>query len=186
MACPLVFTLLHVVLLGLVTACGGTTTTAPATGYTTIAPGDAVPTPTGPVVLSLRGAIGTTNAGNQLDFDLATLERLGLVEFTVNDPHLQARTTYRGILIERLLAVARVPATATTIQAIALNDYKVPVPISIMRQWPVMLATFRNGDRMPVADKGPLEIVFPYDSFPIDPAVHDPMWAWQLRTMEIE
>ena len=175
---------------GLVSACGGTspaatppyTTISPAT----IAPGDPVPAPTGEVILSLRGKIGHTNVGDQLDFDMATLEKLGVIEYTVNDPFLQAPTTYRGVLMERLLAVARVPEGATTLQAIALNDYKVPVLISAVRQWPVMLATLRNGERMPVADKGPLEIVFPYDAFPIDRATHDPMWAWQLRTLEVE
>lgn len=181
--------LLLALLVILLSACGGSAATT--TGYTTIspatiAPGDAVPAPTGEVILTLRGKIGHTNVGDRLDFDMETLERLGVVEFKVNDPHLKAATTYRGVLMERLLAVARVPSDAVNLQAIALNDYKVPVPISAMRQWPVILATLRNGERMPVSDKGPLEIVFPYDSFEIDRTLHDPMWAWQMRTLEVE
>ncbi len=48
-----------------------------------------------------------------------------------------------------------------------------------------MLATKRDGQRMPVSDKRPLEIVFPYNSFEIDPVAYDPMWVWQLRSIEV-
>jgi hypothetical protein len=81
--------------------------------------------------------------------------------------------------------VVQVAQDATTLHTVALNDYATDVPIEPIGKWPVMLATKRDGQRMPVSDKGPIEIVFPYNSFQIDPTVYDPMWVWQLRSIEV-
>jgi hypothetical protein len=151
----------------------------------TIAPNDTIALPSGPVVLSLTGKIGVTNVTGRLDLDMDTLERLGLSEFTVDDPYLKRSVTYQGVLLKRLLDVARVSQDATTLHTVALNDYATDVPIEPLGKWPVMLATKRDGQRMPVSDKGPIEIVFPYNSFKIDPTVYDPMWVWQLRSIEV-
>ncbi len=151
----------------------------------TLTPNDPIPAPTGPVVLTLTGTIGATNGSNRLDFDMDALERIGLIEFTVDDPHLKRSVTYQGVLLQRLLDVARVGEQATTLDTIALNDYKTKVPIEATKDWPVMLATKRDGQRMPVADKGPIEIVFPYNSYQFDPTIYDPMWVWQLRSIEV-
>jgi hypothetical protein len=179
---------LAILLLALVSACGAEPKAT--AGFTTVTtatltPNDQVAQPTGPVVLSLTGKIGTTNGPGRLDFDMETLEKLGMIEFTVDDPYLKRATTYQGVILQRVLDIARLPQDATTLHAIALNDYATDVPIKPINQWPVMLATKRDGQRMPVADKGPIEIVFPYNSFTIDPTVYDPMWVWQLRSFEV-
>jgi hypothetical protein len=170
-------------------ACG-TASNSTTPGYTTISagtltPNDSIAAPSGPIVLSLSGKIGVTNTANRLDLDMETLEQLGVVEFTVGDPYLKRPVTYQGVLLKRLLEVARVAQDATTLHTIALNDYATDVPIEPVNTWPVMLATKRDGQRMPVSDKGPIEIVFPYNTFPIDPVVYDPMWVWQLRSIEV-
>jgi hypothetical protein len=180
---------LAILLLALSSACGAEPQAT--AGFTTITtatltPNDQIAQPTGPVVLSLSGKIGTTNSPGRLDFDMETLEKLGLIEFTVDDPYLKRATTYQGVMLQRVLDLARIPQDATTLHTIALNDYATDVPIKPISKWPVMLATRRDGQRMPVADKGPLEIVFPYNSFTIDPAVYDPMWVWQLRSVEVQ
>ena len=89
---------LAMLLLALVSACGAE---PKATGFTTITPAtltsnDQIAQPTGPVVLSLTGKIGTTNGPDRLDFDMETLEKLGLIEFTVDDPYPQARDNLSG------------------------------------------------------------------------------------------
>lgn len=94
--------------------------------------------------------------------------------------------TYTGVLLSNALNVARVRSDATQMRAIALNDYKVTVPLDVTR-WPVILATLRDGKRMPDTDKGPIEIVFPNKTENIDPPMlYNPMWIWQLRRMVIE
>ncbi len=168
-------------------ACG----TAPATdaGYRvvqagSIQPGDTLSPPAGTVILTLTGKIGVTNAADRLEFDMETLEQIGLVEYTVDDPHLIETVTYQGVLLEPLLAVAQITPDATELQATAVDGYQTIIPLRVL-EWPVMVATRRDGERMPLTAKGPLQIAFPYNTFEIDPIVHDPMWVWHLAALEV-
>jgi hypothetical protein len=51
-------------------------------------------------------------------------------------------------------------------QVLALNDYTTIVPLDDFRKFPVILALKMNGEYMRIRDKGPLFIVYPYDSSP--------------------
>lgn len=176
-----------VVLLGwLLVACGSPN---PADVYRTVTeptlrPGDTVPVPTGPVVLSLTGKIGLTNVDNRLDFDLATLERLGLVEYQVDDPLLKAMSP-RGVLLKNVLDVAKIAPDAKELFASARNQYTTTIPLDIMK-WPVVIATMRDGQRISMEERGPIEIVFPNRSYEIDPVIYDKMWVWQLESLNVQ
>jgi hypothetical protein len=175
------------VITGLLASCGKPATTNQ--GYTTVAEGtlkggDQVPPPTEEVVLSIEGKIQTRNVNNRLDFDLPTLERLGLVTYDVNDPDLKREVTYTGVLLTRVLEVAKLEPDAKTLATTALNDYKVEIPLDVLR-WPIMIATMRDGARMTIEEKGPIEIVFPNKSFDITPILTNPMWVWQLRSIQV-
>lgn len=148
--------------------------------------GQPLPTPAGDVVLTIDGAVTRPNAGRSVQLDLATIERLGLVEFRVDDKQAEGKVvTFRGVLLSELLTAVGVPATATTLHTLALNDYAVDIPLSDVRRYPVLLATSVDGHRMPVARFGPVRIVYPTSSFSLDPTVYDPRWIWQLRTIEV-
>jgi hypothetical protein len=153
----------------------------------TLSAGDAVPAPTGEVILTFRGNVGTTNVDNTLQFDMDTLEKLGLVEYSVNDVQAEGKVvTFQGVLLKDLLAVAKIPAGTTTLHMIALNDYAVDFPAADAEQFPVMLATKVDGQRMTVEHYGPTRIVYPTDTFKLDPAQYDPLWIWQLATIEVK
>lgn len=150
-----------------------------------LSPGNTVPVPTGPVILSISGKIGLTNVGDRLDFDLATLEQIGLIEYQVDDPDMKYTVTHTGVLLEQVLKVAQISPDAKELFTTALDDYKIAIPIDVTTRWPVMIATLRDGQRIPANERGPIEIVFPNKHFSIDPLLYDPMWVWQLRTMEV-
>ena len=57
-------------------------------------PGGPIPQPTEQVILTITGNIAVKNVGDTLVFDIPTLERLGLVEYTIRDPWLKAEVTY--------------------------------------------------------------------------------------------
>jgi hypothetical protein len=57
-----------------------------------------------------------------------------------------------------------VGATGETLIATALNDYETRIPVSDLAEFGVLLALKRNNEYMPVRDKGPLFIVYPFDS----------------------
>ncbi len=165
-------------------ACATRTPAFTEVGPASLRPGQPVPAPAGPAVLTVRGRVGCPNRAGRLDFDMVTLERLGLVAYVVDDPELKRAVAYTGVLLERVLAAACAPAEAATLYASALNDYTATIPRAVTR-WPVMIATLREGLRMPVADKGPLQIVFPNRAAAFDPVVYNPMWVWQLRSIEV-
>jgi hypothetical protein len=62
-------------------ACGGSDTNVETVQEATLNPGDAVPAPTGEVVLTITGDIANTNVGDALVFDMETLESLGLIRY---------------------------------------------------------------------------------------------------------
>ena len=99
--------LIHITIaLGLITAlaaCSGQAApvyeeVAPAS----LSPGDPIPTPTEEVILTIYADLAAKNAGDTLQFDMPTLERLGLVKYTVHDTWLKARITYTGVLMSEL------------------------------------------------------------------------------------
>lgn len=158
------------------------TTIAPAT----IRPGDSIPRPNGEPLLTLSGKIGVTNNGDRLDLDLETLEKIGLIEYQVDDPELGRTVTMRGVLLKNVLDVAKADPSAKELLALALNEYKSTIPLDVMR-WPVMIATWRDGERIPFEDKGPIQICFPNRDYKdIDPMIYNPMWVWHLRELVVK
>lgn len=59
-----------------------------------------------------------------------------------------------------------VGAQGTEVVAIALNDYRTTIPLKDFDDFDVILALKRDKQYMPVSDKGPLFVVYPYDSAP--------------------
>ena len=59
-----------------------------------------------------------------------------------------------------------VGAQGRTLRAIALNDYKVDIPFDDVRTIDVVMARLLDGRPMPVRDKGPLFIIYPFDDRP--------------------
>ncbi|TBW38821.1 hypothetical protein EYW49_08535 [Siculibacillus lacustris] len=140
--------------------------------------------PTGPVVLTVTGKIGVANAGPKADFDLAMLEELPGRTTTIETPWTKGLVAFQGPLCSVLLD--RLRADGTVLHIVALNDYAVDVPISDCRQWPVILATRKDGKPMPVRDKGPLFLIYPFDA---EPALYNEKIftrsAWQIRSIDI-
>lgn len=172
--------------------CSPSATTTPTAVYTTITQatlkkGDPIPAPVGDVILTVTGSTETRNvdADKSIQMDLVTLESVGLVDYTVNDPFDKKEITYRGVLMSTLLDVLQVPSTATTLHIVALNDYAVDVPIQDMRDYPVLLALKSDGEYMPISTRGPAMLVYPYDDFTFDQAAYNDYWIWQIASMDV-
>jgi hypothetical protein len=151
-----------------------------------LAAGDDIPIPADEVILTVTGKIGNPNMNDSIQMDMATLESVGLVDYALTDPFDEVPVTFRGVLMSDLLDLWGVPADATTLHAVALNDYFVDIPISDLRKYPVILAVMQNGEYMPISDRGPLMVVYPYDHFDFDHAVYDNYWIWQLQSIEVQ
>jgi hypothetical protein len=174
-----------------IVGCAPAASSAPAPIYTRVneaqlKSGDAIPTPTGDVILTATGNIGTHNNGDKIEMDRAAIESVGLVEYKVRDPFELNDVVFRGVLMSDLLSVWQVPASATNLEMIALNDYVVEVPISDIRQWPVLYAMQADGQYMEVASRGPAMLVYPYDNFEFDQQIYNDRWIWQIKSVNVQ
>lgn len=149
-------------------------------------PGQPIPLPAGRPLLTVTGNIQTFNQDNSLLFDLATLESIGQVEYTVPDPFKGQDVTYRGVLMRDLIALWQVGENAQILEIEGLNDYKVDAPLATFVEFPVILAFQADGVYMKVEDKGPGMIVFPYHAYQFERPLHDNYWVWQIEKITVK
>lgn len=144
----------------------------------------AVAKPSGPVVLTIKGKVSATNEGGAAHFDMAMLEKLAQRSITTKTPWYDGPKKFTGPLLRDVLAAAG--AKGTTLRAVALNDYKVDIPFDDAQKFDVVLARLLDDKPMPVREKGPLFIIYPFDD---KAELRVPQYfsrcAWQLRTLEV-
>lgn len=148
--------------------------------------GDVLPVPTGDVILTVSGKIGTKNGNDNLIMDRDMLESVGQVEYKVTDPFETKDYVYRGPLMSDLLDLWQVSSDATTLEVTALDDYVVKVPITDLRKYPVIFSLQQDGKYMPVSTRGPAMIVFPYNNFEFNQEIYNDYWAWQIKSIDVQ
>jgi hypothetical protein len=141
--------------------------------------------PEGKAILVVSGKIENTNNGSAAEFDRAMLEKIGLQTIETATPWYDARVRFEGVPLDKLMEL--VGATGTQVTAVALNDYVTTIPLDDFKKFEVVLALKRDGNYMPVRDKGPLFIVYPYDSDPqLQSQTYYTRSAWQVAKLIIE
>ena len=139
----------------------------------------------GDVLLTVSGAIGQTNAGDQALLDLELLVRLGTTEFETETIWTDGPQTFVGVELVDLLAALE--AEGDILRAVALNDYAVEIPVSDAVEGGPIIAFLRNGEEMSVREKGPLWLVYPYDSAAeYRSEVTYARSIWQLARIEVQ
>ena len=140
--------------------------------------------PAGPVVLTIQGVISKTNQGEKAQFDMKMLEKLPQKSFTTQTPWYPQPVTFTGPLLRDVLAAAG--AKGSKITAVALNDYKTEIPFDDATRHDVIVARLMNDRPMPIREKGPLFIVFPFDTkAELRTELYYNRSAWQLSTLQI-
>jgi hypothetical protein len=143
-----------------------------------------LPQPTEPVILTVNGAVGVTNAGDAAAFDRTMLEALPPVTIRTSTIWTEGVREFTGVSLRILLN--RLGVLDGTLTATALNDYSVEIPITDAAEGGPIVAYAIDGKPMSVRNKGPLWIVYPYDS---DPAYQTEVVysrsIWQLDRMTI-
>lgn len=120
--------------------------------------------PQGETILTISGAITNFNGEGSAVFDAEMLARLPMVEFETSTTWTAGQQEFTGVSLVDLLAY--VGSEGTSISATAINDYAVEIPLSEITDGAPILAYMMNGSPMSVRDKGPLWVVYPYDSDP--------------------
>lgn len=152
---------------------------APADGF-----GADLATPAGRPVLTISGNISRTNGDGVAAFDIAMLEALPSHTIQTTTIWTDGVQTLTGVPLKALLD--EVGAAGRTLRATAINDYAIEIPMSDAVEGGPVVSYLRNGALMPVRDKGPLWIVYPYDD---DPAFRTEVIysrsIWQLNRIEV-
>jgi hypothetical protein len=144
-----------------------------------------VPAPQGDVLLRVTGKIGASNVPgeNAVEFDLAALEALGVVEFaTVDIVQDVQEHTYRGVLLADVMRAVQAADDAATLYMLAVDDYQVEIPITDLAEYAVLIATHKNADYLALETFGPLRIVYPITA----PIELDDRWIWTLKNIDVQ
>lgn len=147
-------------------------------------PAWALDAPTGKVLLTISGKLQAGNQDGIAVFDMAMLAGLPQHSFTTKTPWYPGPRKFTGPLLRDVLAAAG--AQGKTIEAIALNDYKVSIPLDDTHQHDVLLARLLDDQPMAVRDKGPLFIIYPFDNeTKLRSSIYYSRSAWQVKALAI-
>jgi hypothetical protein len=146
---------------------------------------ESLPQPTGKPVLTVTGKITVTNDDGKAVFDRQMLEALGETAFSTATPWYDGPHKFEGVPLDKLLDI--LGATGGRLVVTALNDYVTEIPIEDARKFGVILALKRDGQYMPISDKGPIFIIYPFDSnSELKAQVYYKRSAWQVSRIEVE
>ncbi|UDF33741.1 UNVERIFIED_ORG: molybdopterin-dependent oxidoreductase [Shinella sp. XGS7] len=144
----------------------------------------ALEAPSGPVVLSLSGRIGKPNRDGQALFDMPMLAALPQHSLVQKTPWYPSPRKFTGPLLRDVLAAAG--AQGQQIEARAINDYKVSIPMEDAQEHGVILARLLDDQPMPLRDKGPLFIMYPFDGqTKLRSSIYYSRSIWQLKSLDI-
>ncbi|WP_319823438.1 molybdopterin-dependent oxidoreductase [Thalassovita sp.] len=93
---------------------------------------------------------------------MADLRALPAAEFATTTIWTEGMHTFRGVWLGDLMA--HLGITQERVEFSALNEYVVEIPMQDMVPGGPLLAYEQNGKQMSAREKGPLWVVFPYDS----------------------
>lgn len=145
---------------------------------------DPLSQPTGDVVLTVSGQVGVTNQDGAAVFDMDMLKAMPAGTYQTSTIWTEGEKTFMGVPLKALLEA--VDADGKTVLASAINDYTVEIPVETVTESAPLIAYEMDGAAMSRRQKGPLWIVYPYDS---DPAFRAEVIysrsIWQLDRIEI-
>jgi hypothetical protein len=118
----------------------------------------ALPAAAQDVVLTIDGAV----ADGPVTFTDADLLALPQVEITTTTIWTEGTQRFSGPSLTTLLETVGAQGGSLTLRAI--NDYVVEMPLTAVEPGAPIIANRIDGEPFSVRDKGPLWLVFPYDS----------------------
>jgi len=153
-------------------------------GGTVLANADEIPAPEGEVILTVSGDIDMSNVDGTVQFDRQTFVAIDESTVETTTVWTDGLQTFQGVSLHALTELLGV--TEGKLLSTAVNDYTVEIPVADAVEGGPIIAHTRNGEEMSVRDKGPLWIIYPYDSSPdYRTAVIHARSIWQLDRIEV-
>jgi hypothetical protein len=134
------------------------------------------------IVLTIDGKISSQTA---VKMSIQDIEALGATSVVTKTPWHDSATTFEGVLFADL--IDKLGATGDRLSVVALNNYYSEIPVADLRKYGVILAYKQDGAYMPVSDKGPLFVVYPFDGHAeLKNEIYYARSAWQVRSITVE
>ncbi|WP_412562391.1 molybdopterin-dependent oxidoreductase [Thalassobius sp. MITS945101] len=118
-----------------------------------------------------------------VELDLDTLRRMPSETITTTTIWTEGEIAFTGVSLKTL--VLEMGLTTAEMSFVALNDYAVTIPLSDAVENGPIIAYEMDGKPMSVRDKGPLWVIYPFDSNPEYQAEkYYSRSIWQLHRVE--
>ena len=128
---------------------------------------------------------GKTANGRTFRFTRDDLLRLSTKRVSTHTPWHDGVVDFDGVPAQDLMAL--VGANGETAKIVALDDYQVDVPLADFPQYGAIFAYAMNGRPLTVEEKGPLFLVYPYDSNPqLATETYYARSIWQIARISIK
>lgn len=136
-------------------------------------------------ILSITGKIAKKNAGDKARFDMKMIEALPQHSFTTRTPWFDRPVKFTGPLLADVLAAVK--ASGSQISAVAINDYKISIPVEDTTQYKLLVARLIDDKAIPVREKGPLFVVYNFDSATeLRTSIYYERSIWQLKALDVQ
>ena len=136
-------------------------------------------------ILVISGKITTKNAGEVARFDMKMIEALPQHSFTTSTPWFDRPVKFTGPLLADVLAAVK--ASGSNVGAVAINDYRITIPVADAAKFQVIVARLIDDKPIPVREKGPLFVVYPFDSSAeLRTSTYYERSIWQLKALDIQ
>lgn len=138
--------------------------------------------------LSLKPAVaepivkfaGLVNDGEPVSVDLASFDALPQQTLTTFEPFVKKDITFTGVGFADLLDAAAASGSSVTVHA--LDDYVRTMDAAVLREPGVLLATRQAGELIPIAEGGPVRLVFPDGS---EAGADSDLWVWSVDLITV-
>jgi hypothetical protein len=136
------------------------------------------------VILTVSGPLEVTNVKNTAQFDMDMLQSLDNTTFETRTIWTEGKHRFEGVSLAKLVEYLGIEGES--LRATAINDYAVEIPLDDALEEGPIIAYKMNGEIMSLRDKGPLWIVYPFDSNPsYSTEVTYARSIWQLDRIEV-
>ena len=141
--------------------------------------------PVAQFTLRIDGAISAPDGSQAMQLDLEALKALPQRTVTTRTPWHDGVMTFGGPRLSDLLEPFK--PQGKTLRLTALNDYSIDIPLSDLQRYQPVLAWQLNGKALSVRDKGPLFLIYPFDSHPeLQNQIYYGRSIWQVKTISIQ
>jgi len=143
---------------------------------------EALPAPTGDVILVVTGDVADPNVGDECQFDADLFDQYA-VEQTLDDPWMGDGLEYRGMLLSDIWELCGGLDDATAATMVASDGMTLDIAKEDLDVWPIMVAYQVDGEDLVDDLGGPVKLVFPADA---GETYNEDQWMWWLVEVQIQ